>query len=371
MYKILIFSTSGLKSDGITAWMRQTISAMDQTNLSFETVAWDDADDNVVAGIQNCGITVHFLPNRKKSFTSYCFEFWKLVSRGSYEAIHVCGSSGLMAIEIVLAYVARIPLRICHSHNTTCEHKLADKLTRPWLLGAANCYLACGDDAGHWLFGNHPFTVIHNGKRLHEYAFNPSIRSERRKSLGLGQDDIALGHVGRFNRQKNHAMLLEVFKELRKRSDRFRLILIGDGDLFEATRYRAEEMELGDSVSFLGARRDVPSLLQAMDCMIFPSLYEGLPNVVLEWQLCGLPCVMSSTITDEAVLTGLVAQVELGAGVVPWADKVVQLLGADADRLIESNRACEEAKRRGYDIRDSAAKLRKLYMEKIGATYGG
>ncbi len=121
-----------------------------------------------------------------------------------------------------------------------------------------------------------------------------------------------LGHVGRFNGQKNHRFLLEVFRALLEPEPRARLLLVGDGYL--ENDVRALAAPLGDRVLFTGAVPNPQTYLSAMDVMALPSLFEGFPTVLLEWQCAGLPALVSARVTDEAALTPLVRYLPLEAG---------------------------------------------------------
>ena len=125
---------------------------------------------------------------------------------------------------------------------------------------------------------------------------------------------------------------------------------------------KAMALGVADVVRFLGRRTDVPHLLNAMDCMVLPSLYEGFPNVVLEWQLNGLPVVMSDIVTDECAITSLVSQVSLSAPASEWAE-VVEHAMSGRSRADDSAAARKVAKAAGYDIRENAMMLRRLYLE--------
>lgn len=363
MVKILFISTSGLKSDGITAWMQQTVIAMDRTGFSFDAVAWEGADPRVIEEIERCGIAVRILPSRQKSVGSYCRGLLRLMRRGGYDVVHVCGSSGLTAVELQLAKSARIPVRICHSHNTSCAHRALDKLLRPLMRDTMTDALACGNGAGRWLFGNRDYSVVPNGRRLSSYRFDPAARRQMRQELGLTDNQVALGHVGRFNEQKNHGKLLSIFSELRERSSRYRLFLVGDGDLREQVEDQVSAKGLAEDVVFLGRRTDIPRLLNAMDCMLLPSLYEGFPNVVVEWQANGLPCVLSDTVSRECALTDLVGFCSLDdsrSG--DWVATVEKMLAA-TDRERDSEDAVCSLRKQGFDIEDSAALQRGIYLD--------
>ena len=105
------------------------------------------------------------------------------------------------------------------------------------------------------------------------------------------------------------------------------LLLVGTGELEEDIKQEVKTLGLDSKVIFTGVRKDIPQLLSAMDVMIFPSLYEGMPNVIIEAQATGLPCVISDTITAEANITGLVEYKSLSISPDGWADTAIKLLG--------------------------------------------
>lgn len=85
-----------------------------------------------------------------------------------------------------------------------------------------------------------------------------------------------IGHVGRFNEQKNHRFLVAVFAEIHRKDPQTRLVLVGKGELEPEIRELVREKGLEDAVDFLGVRSDAQTLYQGMDLLLFPSLFEGL-----------------------------------------------------------------------------------------------
>lgn len=362
--KVLVTSTGGVKNDGITSWIKTIFSAMDLERLEIDVVAWDDADPVVVDAVAKCVTNVQTLPNRQRDTIGYMRALRKLANARRYDAFHICGSSGLIAIELAVAAASHVPLRIAHSRNTACQHAALDKVARPLMRKLANARLACGTDAGKWLFGNDDFVIIPNGKNISDYAFDADARGMVRDKLAMPHDAVAIGHVGRFNEQKNHAKLLEVFRELCNRSDHYRLILIGDGGLLSEMRELAHRLGVESSVLFLGRRPDVPALLNALDCMVFPSLYEGFPNVVLEWQINGLPCIISDSVTRECAVTPLVRFASLSEPASAWAEYVEEAF-SQSNRELDSKQAARDASEAGYDIKKNAAMLREIYLKGV------
>ena len=142
------------------------------------------------------------------------------------------------------------------------------------------------------------------------------------------------------------------------------LVLIGDGGLFPEMQELARKLGVGSSVLFLGRRPDVPFLLNALDCMILPSLYEGFPNVVLEWQINGLPCIVSDSVTRECAVTPLVRFASLSEPASAWAAYVEEAF-FQSNRELDSKQAARTASEAGYDITKNAAMLRTLYLKGV------
>ena len=186
--------------------------------------------------------------------------------------------------------------------------------------------MACGEEAGRWLFGKHPFTVIRNAIDTHAFAFDADIRAALRREYGC-EENTVLGCVASFTDIKNHAFLLKVFAQILERNPSYLLMLIGEGPLRESVEEQARQLGIADSVRFLGSRSDVPQLLQMMDAMALPSLFEGFPTVALEWQCAGLPVIMSENITPDCAFTRHVQFLPLDAEA--WVSAILGLSKID------------------------------------------
>jgi glycosyltransferase involved in cell wall biosynthesis len=168
---------------------------------------------------------------------------------------------------------------IAHSHNTSSGNNLValtKNILQFPLRNIADYLFACSKRAGEWLFGENinyrdNYYILKNAINTHEYIFNEEIRLRKRQELGL-KDRFVVGHVGRFNKQKNHKFLIDIFKSIHELDDNSVLILAGSGPLKSKIEKKVNSLNLSDSVLFLGVRSDVRELLQAMDVFLFPSL---------------------------------------------------------------------------------------------------
>ena len=278
-----------------------------------------------------------------------------------YKIVHVhqdCLSS------VILKVAARhnVPVRIAHSHSANQDKNLKYPI-KLWYKRAipkyATCLFACGKDAGDWMFGGAPYQIINNAIDTAAYAYAPAKRADVRQQLGLN-DELVVGHVGRFNQPKNHPFLLEIFAALLKSEPNAVLLLVGGGDDMPKMQAKAQALGIAGHVRFLGVRSDVAELMQAMDVFVFPSLYEGLPVTMVEAQAAGLPCIISDKVPPECILTnGLVGIMPLSAAPDAWAEKILEK--RDTPR---TDRRAEIAAH-GFDITAEAVKLQEFYIKAL------
>jgi glycosyltransferase involved in cell wall biosynthesis/protein-tyrosine-phosphatase len=133
-------------------------------------------------------------------------------------------------------------------------------------------------------------THIHNGidlGRMTPIQTPPDVRRE----LGLGDEALVIGVVGRLAPVKGHASFLEAAKLIVQEEPRARFLVVGNGPLQRQLRAQAAQLGLSDAVLFLGDRADVYDLVSAMDVFALPSLHEGIPMALLEAMALNRPVV--------------------------------------------------------------------------------
>lgn len=137
------------------------------------------------------------------------------------------------------------------------------------------------------------FAVINNGLAIERFS-GPSAKNVIRAAFKISAKKIVIGHLGRLHESKNHDTILEVFKRLHARCAETHLLIVGKGPLKQHIEDQVNRMGLHNCVTLAGERRDIPEVLSAMDIFFFPSIYEGMPNALLEAMCCGLPFVGSN-----------------------------------------------------------------------------
>lgn len=256
-------------------------------------------------------------------------------------------------------------VRIAHSHNSHQDKDIKypiKEICKHFIRKEATDLFACGVDAGRWMFGTDDFTVIHNAIDVDAYAFDSTQRARVRSELCIPAGFFTVGHVGRFAPAKNHAFIIDVFLEtLRLRPDAI-LVLVGDGELRSETERKAIELGVADSIRFLGVRSDVAKLMQAMDVFLMPSLYEGLPLVLIEAQATGLPCLISDSIPRDCDLSGSkIVRASLADSPFSWATSLVGMRPGGNDRA-EGTSVVRAA---GFDAKIEAERLVGFYLRRM------
>ena len=260
-----------------------------------------------------------------------------------------------------------IPVRIAHSHNSqqTKDIKYPVKLVyRRIIPRYATDFFACGRESGSWMFCGAPFRVLTNAIDARVFRFRKDLRKAVREEFGISENDILVGHVGRFSLQKNHVYLIDIFIEVQKKRPA-RLLLVGDGECRASIEEKVKAAGLSDKVIFAGLRADVNRLLMAMDVFVMPSLYEGVSFASVEAQASGLPCIISDKTPLECDVTGRVRQIALDNGPEVWARAVIE----EADKAwenpdVEARDTYDVICAAGYDINANAAKLQRYYLRK-------
>lgn len=223
-------------------------------------------------------------------------------------------------------------VRSCNAGSSTSKlGAMVNDFLRAFFNYMADVKLAPSRLAAEFTFGKAEVETgkvnfIHNGVDLNVYKYDEENRRKVRSEFGITDEQLVIGHIGRFNQQKNHKFLIEVFAEVLKQKPDALLMLVGDGEKKSEIKEQIKSLGIEESVIFTGIRSDVPALLSAMDVFVFPSFYEGMPNTVIEAQATGLPCVIADTITEEVNLTSIIQRLSLLKDKTVWREKVLFLI---------------------------------------------
>jgi glycosyltransferase involved in cell wall biosynthesis len=289
---------------------------------------------------------------------------------GEYDILHL-HAPYLAALIFPIAEKYGIRHRIVHSHATLYSENKIKAVRNRILWNMAKRHIteriACSEAAGNFLFQKEAFIVLKNAIEYEKYLFEPDVRERIRKQEGISNHQLVVGNVGRFSRQKNQVHLIDLFAEVRKREPDSVLWLVGDGVLRSQIESEIKKNGLRlwawddpkkpehYDVRMFGMVDQTKDLYQAMDVMVMPSLYEGLPMVGVEAQASGLPCVFSDSITREVDIAQAM-YISLSASPQEWADAIL----AAGKRKSRHSRG-EELDAFGFNIKIEAKRLETLY----------
>ena len=306
--------------------------------------------------------TVNYAADDLRRFMREVHEVFEKVG-SSYDIVH-CHMPNSAFCVLREAELAGIKHRVLHSHLNNSSDKFLHRLRNVPLNAIGKHYatdrIACSEDAGHFLFGSQPFTVINNGIPLEQFAYSLESRERLRVELGIGHIDPVIGCVGRFVKQKNFPFAIRVFAKFHEAFPDGKMLILGDGDNRDELKKTIMTEHLSDAVILAGVREDINKLYSVMDVFFMPSLYEGLPVSAVEAQAAGLPCVYSDKVPKETDITGTGAFVSLDNGVEQWLNVLTAAL--NGGRLMENPILLE---RQGYSAKTNAELLMQHYEQLI------
>lgn len=283
---------------GISTVILNYCKKLDHRKYDLTVIAGQPiAEENKKECTEN-GIHLIELPSRHQESAKHYVGLWKILRKNHYDIVHVHGSSSMMAIELTIAKLAGEKIRIAHSHNSMCPNMKIHRVLNPYFRKIYTEALACGKLAGDWLFGENEFKILPNGFYTEAFMFDEEERKRVRKGLGI-EDKLVVGHIGRFNGQKNQAYLIKAFEQMAKIRDDAVLVLVGTGPDFDKIKEIIDNSLYKNKIILYGVTKETRAMYSAMDVFVLPSKYEGLPVVLLEAQISGLPCIVSDRVTKE------------------------------------------------------------------------
>lgn len=339
---------------------------IDREKIQFDFLVHHDGEGFFDKEIAELGGHIYHAPR----FRVYNYAAYRKAMRQFFAAHHEFAAvhghmTSTAALYLPIAKKAGIPMTIAHARSAGVDKGIKGIVTK-WLRKPlpkrADYCFACSRLAGEAVYGDScvkagKVTILPNAIEAAKYAYDAAVREEVREELQL-QQAYVIGHVGRFHYAKNHAFLVEVFAEIRKRRENAVLLLIGEGGLMDSVKEKVRQLGLEQSVFFLGSRSHIERYYQAMDYLVFPSRFEGMPGTVVEAQAAGLPCLIADSISDEVKVTELAQSASLTETPEAWAHTVCCM-------------RCEEERhdrvgalvQAGFDVHTQAAWYERFYMQ--------
>ena len=352
---------------GLETMLMNYYRQIDRERVQFDFLTHRPDDGDYGKEIKSLGGKIYHLPMLNPFSASYKRQLTQFFAQHpEYKIVHV-HQDCLSGVILKAAMQQGVPVRIAHSHNSNQDKNLKYLIKRYYMKSIptyATDLFACSKEAGEWMFSSADFKILNNAIHTSDYAYSPLKRERVRSEFGLAQNELVVGHIGRFSPQKNHAFLIDIFQQIKQIEPTAKLMLVGNnqGEGAEKIKEKVTSLGLENSVIFTGLRTDVPDMLQAMDIFVFPSLYEGLGIVAIEAQASGLPCLISDKVPLECKKTDLVQQIKLLESPEVWARAVINA----AKETVRTDTS-KQIKAAGYDIAENAVRLMKYYLKEDSA----
>lgn len=366
MIKVLEVNVDDLGYGGVFSLIR-TVIANKPENIQIDIAAIEQFENPAnIESLEKMGTHIYYVGKTGNKVTKQLAVYKnlkRLCKKNDYDYIHIHADvANKLLVSTMAASAAGKKNIILHSHSSNIEgnhrvlkkifHLLSKKLLNRYEYKAA----ACSDVAAKWMFGDKETFIIHNGIELQKFQFDDQLRREVRQQLKIKDDELLLGHVGRFSYQKNHYYLIDIFHSVVESGLSARLLLVGEGPLQDEVQRQVRKYALEDKVIFYGTSNAVNKLYQAMDVFLLPSRFEGLPVVGVEAQASGLPVLFSDKITREAKLIDI-------SNFLPIDEKTIGEWAESIAALSRYNRfdKTQELFNLGYDITQTVEQFTSLY----------
>lgn len=361
----IVHNIASLHLGGSQAFVMNMYRNIDRSKVQFDFVVTPETKEGFYDEITNLGGKIFTCPRYKGTNHIQYNKWWDdfFNKHPEYKVIHGHVRS---TASIYLKIAKRHGLvTIAHSHSTSNGNGISAIVKRIMQLPIrkqADYLFACSDKAGKWLYGEKAITqqnyyMIPNGVDLKRFKFDVNKRNQMRMTLGIKEDIMILGHIGRLSTPKNHKFLLNVFNQYHKINSNSKLLLVGDGELFDSIKQHINKLDINDAVIMTGSKQNTEDYYQIMDIFLFPSLWEGLPVSVVEAQANGLQCIISDVITHDVDLTALIQYLPLDEKL--WLGAIIEAHKKKRIGLTSEDRA----RLQPFDAITVANKLQEFYLK--------
>ncbi len=361
--RILVYGMVASKTFGGVGTFLTEMNRHMSGNTIFDYVI-EGSECSIQNRIEALGSKIYYISKRIKNPVKNLNENRKLLRelRKTHDAVYFNLSSlgWIEPIKIAVSLGYRV---IVHSHTSRLLvedfiHRLIYKINKKRLSKLKVTRLSCSKKATEYMyFPDDSVEFIHNAVDIDTFSFNIEYRQQIRRELNLSENSKIIGFVGRLCDQKNVLFLPDILKDVLNHGDQdVMMIVLGEGNQKNQLIGKFEQLNLQDHFQVLGDRSDIFRFYQAMDLFLLPSLFEGLPIVMIEAQVSGLPCVVTDTITTESDISGNVEFVSLNEKN-KWGEVIFEKLNDS-----NSNRELVSARLRDsdFDIIHEALRLESI-----------
>lgn len=353
-----------MEAGGTQAFLMNLYRNIDRNKIQFDFLVEYEDKEFYDEEIQKLGGIIYYTNFRK---TLNIIKFKRtlkqiLVNHPEYKIIHIHATAiGKICTDVAKKCGVKTIIAHTHNNNAVKDWKyLPKKILRKLYCKGPTDFFACSEDAGKFTFNKNKFTIIYNAIDIDKFIYSENTRKDIRAELKL-EGKFVIGNVGRLHEQKNQSFLIDVFNIIQKVNNNAILLIVGEGPLEAKLKQKAEALRISQKIIFLGNRKDVNKIYQAMDVFVLPSLFEGLGIVAIEAQASGLPVVASTGVAKETNITNNIIYLSLDDPVEKWADTICTFKVNDRLSIVPSVKSSK------FNIKNTVNFLENFYLEKYSS----
>ncbi|MFA5687386.1 MAG: glycosyltransferase family 1 protein [Bacilli bacterium] len=361
MKKIRVLQIIGsMEVGGAETMLMNIYREINKEVIQFDFFLNSDKEGFYEKEIKSLGGKIYKTKPKSKHPIKYIKDLKSLLKINQYDVAHIHASSTKNFLPLKILNSCGVKKTIYHSHSSKGINAVIQKFFQNSVVRNSTIKIACSDLAASWMYGSKAKEahIVFNPIDVNKFKYSQKDREDIRNLLNINGKKVFV-HVGRFNKQKNHKFLIEIFYEINKIDNNTILLLIGEGLEENKIREQVKDLKLLGKVMFLGIKEDVFRYLSASDLFIMPSFIEGLPVTIVETQANGLPSLLSNTITKDIQQTNLVTYLPLSETAINWATQALKLVKHNElnDRTLYTNKI-----EKIFDAKVIVKQLEKIYL---------
>lgn len=349
----------GLQSGGAESVIINYCSNMDNEKYEWHILYQHNPIQKSYNEFKKLNFKIKRIPSKKIRPIGNFLQTYFYFKKNDIDVVH-SHMTLMNFFPLIAAKLANVQIRISHSHS--CNNKnigfvreKIETLFKKICIKYSVVLVSCGKNAGEYMYKNEEYILLPNAVNIDKYKYNKKNREEIRKKYNIDDDCFLIGHIGNFNITKNHLFMLELIEKLKEFN--VKLILVGNGELYEKIVETSKNKKLDNFVIFTGIVEKPEMYYSAFDLFILPSLWEGLPLVSIEAQTNSLNCIISNQVDLSCKINDNVKFLNLN--IEDWKKEIIKLLN------INSRTKNNKVPYSNYNINKTVKIIEKIYNNEV------